>query len=64
MLLMAPASRCPLGEQVVDDVAVDIGETVAAALEEVGEAGVVDTQELQDGGLKVVDVDGAEERGF
>ena len=46
-----------LGEDVVDDVAVDVGEAVLAALEFVGEGGVVDAELVEDGGLEVVDVD-------
>ena len=46
-----------LGEEGFDDVAVDVGEAVVAALEAVGESGVVEAEEVEDGGLEVVDVD-------
>ena len=36
----------------------DIGESEVAALEAVGEALVVHAQDVQDGGLEIVDVDG------
>ena len=36
----------------------DVGQAVVAALEFVGEAFVVDAEEVEEGGLKVVDVDG------
>ena len=36
----------------------DVGEPEVAALEAVGEALVVHAQDVQDGGLQVVDVDG------
>ncbi len=37
--------------------AMDVGETVVAALEAVGEAFVIEAEEVHDGGLQVVDVD-------
>ena len=37
---------------------VDVGEAVVAALEAVGEAGVVEAEQMQGGGVQVVDVDG------
>jgi hypothetical protein len=46
-----------LGKEGFDDVAVDVGEAVVAALEAVGEAFVVEAEEVHDGGLEVVDVD-------
>ena len=38
--------------------AVDVGETVLAALEFVGELGVVDPELVEEGGVEVMDVDG------
>jgi len=46
------------GEDGFDDVAVDVGEAEIAALEPVGESLVVDAEEVEDGGLEVVHVDG------
>ena len=42
----------------LDDVAEDVGEAEASALEFEGEAFVVEAQAVEDGGLDVVDVDG------
>jgi hypothetical protein len=39
------------------DLAVDIGETVMTSLETVGEAFVIDSEAIQDGGLQVMHVD-------
>ena len=39
--------------------AADVGQAEVAALEAEGEPGVIDAQEVQDGGLEVVDVDAA-----
>src|SRR5207248_8781125 len=44
------------GKQIVDHMPVHVRQAEAAALEEVGEAGVVDPQEMEDGRLEVVDV--------
>src|SRR5687767_5058966 len=44
-------------EQLRDDFARDIGETKIAALEAVGQARVVEAEEMQDGCVEVVDVD-------
>jgi hypothetical protein len=41
-----------------DQVAVDIGQAHVAAIEKIGQAGVVDAQQVQHGGVKVVDRDG------
>ena len=46
------------GDEVVDDFAVDIGESEVAALEAVGEAGVLHAEEVEERGLQVVDMDG------
>ncbi len=46
-----------LCDEVVDDMAVDIGEAEVASGVAVGEFGVVEAEELHDGGLEVVDVD-------
>jgi len=45
------------GEGWFDEVAVDVGEAEVAALGSVGEAGVFDAHEVEDGGVEVVDVD-------
>ena len=46
-----------LRQQRFDDFAVDVGEAVVAALEAEGEFGVVEAEEVEDGGVEVVDVD-------
>ncbi len=46
------------GEEFGDDFAVDVGEAEVAALEAVGEAGVIEAEEVEEGGVEVVDVDG------
>ena len=45
------------GEEVFDNVAVHVGEAEVAAGVVVGEAFVVEAEEVEDGGLEVVDVD-------
>ena len=45
------------GQDFADDVAVDVGQAEVAALEAVGQLGVVEAQQVQDRGLQVVDVD-------
>ena len=44
-------------EDLLHDVAVDVGEAVVTALEAVGEAFVIEAEEMHDGRLQVVDVD-------
>ncbi len=44
-----------LGENLVDEFAVDVGEAIVSALKFVGELGVVESHEVEDGGVKVVD---------
>ena len=46
-----------LSQQILDDVAVDVGQAEVAALAAEGEAFVIDTKLVQDGGVEVVDVD-------
>src|SRR5262245_47588884 len=46
-----------LGQQLLDHMAVDVGQPVVPALEPVDQAGVVKAQQVQDRGLQVVDVD-------
>ena len=46
-----------LDKQVFDDVTVDVGEAVAAALEEVGKAFVIDAELIENGGVEIVDSD-------
>jgi hypothetical protein len=46
------------GEEFGDDFAVDVGEAEVAALEAVGEAGVIEAEEMEEGGVEVVDADG------
>ena len=53
--------RC-LGDQVVDHVAVEIGEPVIAAAVVVGELGVVDAELIENRGVNVVDVHGILDR--
>ena len=45
------------GDQVVDDAAVDVGQAEVAAGVAVGELRVVEAEQVQDGGVQVVDVD-------
>ncbi len=55
------AGRLPYNSLCQDSLhhlAVDVGEAVVAALEAVGELLVVEAEEVEDGGLEVVDVDG------
>src|SRR5262245_14116150 len=53
-----PISPKLLGNQLVNHLAVDIGEAEVAAGVAIGEALVVEAHELQDGGVQVVNVDG------
>ena len=46
-----------LGKKFFDDVAVDVGEAEVAAGVVVGEVLVIEAEEMEDGGLEVVDVD-------
>src|SRR4051812_17612326 len=46
------------GEQTLHDLPGDVREAEVAPLEAVGQAGVVDPQEVEERGLEVVDVDG------
>ena len=46
-----------LGEDFLDDFAVDVGEAEVSALGTVGEFGVVEAEEVKEGGVEVVDVD-------
>lgn len=46
-----------LGEHFRDDVAVDVGESEIASLEAVGEPRVFEPQEMEDGGVEIMDVD-------
>ena len=50
-----------LGENFFDDLAVDIGEAEIATLEAVGHAGVIEAEEMEGGGLEIVDMDGVGE---
>ena len=45
------------GQNLVDHLPSYVSETEVAPIEEIGEAFVVDTEEVQDGGMEVVDVD-------
>ncbi len=45
-------------EDVLHHRSVDVGEAVVAALEAVGEPGVVEAEQVQGGRVQVVDVDG------
>ena len=47
-----------LGEELVHDIAVDVGQTEVSALVVIGELFVVETECVQDRCLEVVDVDG------
>ncbi len=46
-----------LRQNFLHDVAVEIGEAHVATAESVGEAFVIETEEVEDGGVPVVDVD-------
>ena len=60
-LMLTPMARrpVPLRQDFGDDFAGDVGEAEVATLEFVGQAEVVDAGAVEDGGLQVVDVDGA-----
>src|SRR5262249_9672351 len=45
------------GQDLVHHVAVHVGQAVVAAAVAIGQAGVVDAHQMQDGGVQVVDVD-------
>src|SRR4051794_24700708 len=45
------------GEEVFDHLAVNVGEAEVTALKAVGELLVVEAQQMEDGGLQIVDVD-------
>jgi len=46
------------GEDLRDDLAVDVGEAVVATRVPIGETCVIDAHQVQDGGVQVVHVDG------
>ena len=46
-----------LRDEAVDNVAVDVGEAEVAAAVAVGEALVIEAEEVEHGGLQIVDVD-------
>ena len=48
--------HCRLGNDVMDDMAVDVGEAVLAALELESETFMVNTQKVENGGLEIVDM--------
>ena len=48
----------PSGEQITHDVPMHVGEAEVAACVAVGEAGVVDAELMEEGGMQVVDFDG------
>lgn len=52
------ATHHRLGEQRLDDVAVDVGEAEMAALEFIGETEVIDAEAMENGGVEVVDIHG------
>ncbi len=47
-----------LGEECADDFAVNIGQPIITPLEAVGEACVIETEEMHRGGIEVVDMHG------
>ena len=49
--------RSELRQQLGNQISVHVGQPEVAALEPVGEPGVVEAQQVQDRGLQVVDVD-------
>jgi len=51
-----------LSDELGNDFARDVGEAEVAALEAVGEAGVVEAEEVEQCGVKVVDVNGVFDR--
>ena len=53
---LCPALRS--GQNALHDVTMNVGEAEAAALVAVGQFGVIDSAEVEDGGLHIVDVDG------
>src|ERR1022692_1255343 len=58
-----PSTVGPLGPSLAQNpphrLAMHVGQPIVAALEAVGEARVVEAQAMQNGGVEVVDVDGA-----
>ncbi len=44
------------GEDILDDVAVDIGEAEVSPRVTIRQAGMVESKQVQDGGVKIVDV--------
>ena len=48
--------HCRLGNDVMDDMAVDVSKAVLATLELEGETFVVNAEEVENGGLKIVDM--------
>src|SRR5581483_8795896 len=53
------ACRPGSGQDVINHVAVDIGQAEAAALIQIGQAFVVDAEQMEHRGLEIVDVDGS-----
>ena len=47
----------PLSQNFFHDLSVDVGETEVSSLEAVGELFVVEAEEVEEGGVEVVDVD-------
>ena len=47
-----------LSEDGLNDVTVDVGEAIVAALEFIGELFVIDSEEVEEGGVEIVNVDG------
>jgi len=59
--MFAGSCRLILGEDVVDDLGAtfgDIGEALVGTLEGVGEAGVIEAEQVEDGGVEIVDMYG------
>src|SRR5689334_23179306 len=52
----AHSQRAFSGEQLLHDVAVNVGEPELAPLELVGELGVVQSHQMKNGGVKIVDL--------
>ena len=51
-----PSSFVPLSQQLLDNLSGDVGEAEVAALEAVGEFGMIEAEQMQEGRLQIVHV--------
>lgn len=54
--VVRPVGRCVSDEDLTNHVAVDVGQAIVAALEAVSETLVVEAEQVENGGVQVVDV--------